>query len=219
MRTLHLAVALFTALSLIACNKKKENKEDSPKNTENTTESGSDSLSIDEVEDITGPAVVDNFLIRDNMAGFISLGTTVEKLTAPSGYKIEPMKVRNKAGMTEIYFVLKKDGSEKPLVTMKTDCFKSTCPITDIYISDPNFATSSGITIGSSYKQLESFYTITDLMANDYGNVYVYVEENRKISFELQGVKDVSHNSRYPAEKVSPNTLISKVRVTSEDLQ
>lgn len=218
MRTSHLVVTLVTALSLFSCNKKKESKEASPKKTEKSTEEGVDSTNTQKIEEITGPAVIDNFLIRDNKAGFISLGTTVDNLSLPDGYKVEPMNVRNKAGMTEIYFVLKKEGSDKPLVTMKTDCFKSSCPIIDIYISDPNFSTSSGITVGSSFQQIESFYTITDLMANDYGNVYVYVEENRNVSFELQGVKDVHHNERYPADKVSPNTLISKIRVTNEEI-
>ncbi len=218
MRTSHLVVALVTALCLFSCNKKKENKEVSPKKTEKTAGAEVDSTNVQKIEEITGPAVVDNFLIRDNKAGFISLGTVVDNLSLPDGYKIEPMNVRNKAGMTEVYFVLKKEGSDKPLVTMKTDCFKSSCPIIDIYISDPNFSTSSGITVGSSFQQIESFYTITDLMANDYGNVYVYVEENRNVSFELQGVKDVRHNERYPADKVSSNTLISKIRVTNEEI-
>lgn len=222
MRTLLIAVTLTVGSCLLSCDKKDDNKESADNNSAKTTESPKDSASIkaeEEIEEVTGPTVVDNFLVRDYKAGFISLGQSVDNLTAPDGYKIEPMSVRNKAGMTEIYFVLKKQGSDKPLVTMKTDCFKSECPIIDIYVNDPNFSTSSGITVGSSFKQLQSFYTITDLMANDYGNVYAYVEENRNISFELLGVKDVNHNERYPIEKITPNTLVSKIRVANDGVQ
>ncbi len=193
----------------------KDSKEnDDSSKVENNEEKFKDTLAADTeplIEAQTSSTDID-YLIDDLGVGPVKVGELLEASDIPEYYILESQETDLGEGETGIIKLLKTKDGGKLLLSFTQDCSEGENCVTDqIFVSDPNFKTSSGIGVGSTVNDFKKYYTPAMVIGNEYGNVYMYSEEVPNIGFEVLGIPDVYPGKEFSIEDVPGESLISKV--------
>ncbi len=208
------------SLLLSACGE--EEKKDSSEESANKPNDQKEQVDVQEdkepVQDPKTPAVKDiDYLIDDMGVGPVKLASTLEPGDIPEMYALESRETDLGEGEKGIIKLLTTKDEDKIILSFMQDCSEGENCVTDqIFVSDPNFKTASGIGVGSSISDFKKYYTPKTVIGNEYGNVYIYTEEVPNIGFEVLGMADVYPGKEMSMSDITDETLISKIYLFRE---